>query len=276
MKVITVDLYKYFNVKRPEGAQGFLTVYQIGTYSFVQNRRRPAVLVIAGGGYEYVSQREKEPIALWYVAQGFNAFTLEYSVEPVSYPAQLLEGAMAMAYIRENAKEYSILEDKVLATGFSAGGHLCAMLGTLFNEQVIKDALGERAKYCKPNGLVLCYPVLTMGEKTHEGSAKRLIGGKADLRQELSLENRVTKDTPPCFIWHTTTDAGVPVENSLYFALALKKNGVPFELHSFREGGHGASLCTVETVTINNAVSKWKDLLVTWLNETGYLPTIEK
>ncbi len=271
MKTERIDLYEYFGLARPNGAQGYLDSYIIErNEEFSKNRLRPAMLVIAGGGYGFVSNREKEPIALYYVAQGFDAFTLTYSIEPISYPYQLLEGCMAMAYIRENAEKYGVDKEHVSAIGFSAGGHLCAMLATIPDEKEIKEFLGDKVSLCRPDAVVLSYPVITTGEKTHNYTATNISGGDEQLRARLSLENRVTEKTSPAFIWTTANDACVPCENSLYMALAYKKAGVPFELHVFADGVHGLSLATEEVNSPNPPVSVWKDLSVTWLNNRGF------
>ena len=271
MKTERIDLYEYFGITRPNGAQGYLDSYIIErSDEFSENRLRPAMLVIAGGGYGFVSNREKEPVALYYVAQGFDAFTLTYSINPISYPYQLLEGCMAMAYIRENADIYGIDNEHVSAVGFSAGGHLCAMLATVCDEKEIKEFLGDKVSLCRPDAVVLSYPVITLGEKTHYGTSVNISGGDENLKARLSLENRVTDKSSPAFIWTTVNDATVPCENSLYMALAYKKAGVPFELHVFENGVHGLSLATEEVNTPNAPVSVWKDLSMTWLKNRGF------
>ena len=139
MKTERIDLYEHFGIPRPNGAEGYLTTYIIErNKEFSGKRFRPAMLVIPGGGYKMVSAREEEPIALYYLSQGFDAFTLKYSVKPIAFPYQLLEGCMAMAYIRENAEELGVDKEHVSAIGFSAGGHLCGMLGSISDEKEIK------------------------------------------------------------------------------------------------------------------------------------------
>ena len=271
MKTERIDLYEYFGITRPNGAQGYLDSYIIErNEEFSKNRLRPAMLVIAGGGYCGVVAWEKEPIALYYLAQGFDAFVLTYSTVPIAFPYQLLEGCMAMAYIRENADKYRIDNEHVSAIGFSAGGHLCAMLATVYDEKEIKIFLGDKISLCRPDAVVLSYPVITTGEKTHNSTAVNISGGDVKLKARLSLENRVTEKSSPAFIWTTANDETVPCENSLYMALAYKKAGVPFELHVFENGVHGLSLATEEVNTPNAPVSVWKDLSITWLNNRGF------
>ena len=265
-----IDLYKYFSFKKAEGAQGYLNVYLPEAPDY-PSRVRPAMLVIAGGGYGFVSPREKECVALAYIAKGFAAFTLEYSVAPVTYPAQLLEGAMALAYIRKNAERLGVKPDKVAAIGFSAGGHLAGMLGTLFNATEIKAALGKDAVLSRPDAVILSYPVVSSGDKAHRGSFINLCGNNEKLIKALSLEKCVKADASPAFIWTTVNDNCVPSENSLLIASAYKAAGVPFELHIFESGVHGLSLATEETAWVNKPVQKWLPLSVTWLKERGFV-----
>lgn len=266
-----IDIYKYFGLEKQENADGHLNVYLPEAPGY-PTRVRPAMLVIAGGGYGMVSPREKECIALAYVTKGFAAFTLEYSISPVRFPAQLTEGAMALAYIRENAQKFGIKPDKVATVGFSAGGHLAGMLATLFDRAEVKTALGEKAALVRPDAVILSYPVITSGEKAHKGSFDNLCGQEnVKLQEELSLENCVTENSSPAFIWATADDNVVPSENSLLMASAYKAAGVPFELHIFSSGMHGLSLSTEETGWINKPVQKWLSLSVTWLRERGFI-----
>ena len=265
-----IDLYQYFGVKKQDKAEGFINVYLPEAPDY-PTRLRPAMLVIAGGGYGFVSPREKECVALAYVTKGFVAFTLEYSVAPVRFPAQLVEGAMAMAFIRKNADKFRIKPDKIAAIGFSAGGHLAGMLGTLYDHAEVKTALKEKAAIVRPDAVILSYPVITSGEKAHRGSFNNLCGAdNLSLQKELSLETCVTANSSPAFIWATANDNGVPSENSLFMALAYKAAGVPFELHIFESGVHGLSLATEETGSVNEPVQKWLELSVTWLKNRGF------
>ena len=265
-----VDLYNYFGLKRKSGEQGYLNVYLPEAPDY-PTRVRPAMLIIAGGGYGFVSPREKECVALAYIAKGFAAFTLEYSIAPVRFPAQLIEGAMSIAYIRENAEKLGVKPDKIAAIGFSAGGHLAGMLGTLFARAEIKTALKEKTAIVRPDAIILSYPVITSGEKAHRGSFDNLCGeNNVKLQKELSLENCVTANSSPAFIWTTANDGVVPSENSLYMALAYKAAGVPFELHIFENGGHGLSIATEETGSVNEPVQQWLELSVTWLKTRGF------
>ena len=278
MTVETVDLYKYFNISKPDGGVGLLTSYiHYQSPEYCTGRTRPAMLVLPGGGYGFVSDRENEPIAVKYLAEGFNAFALKYSIAPIGFPAQLLEAAMAMVYIRENAEKFNVIPDKVAAVGFSAGGHLLGTLCTMYNAKEVVSVLGEKAKLVKPDAAVFSYAVITSSEKTHAGSIDNLCGNDAELRKRVSIENNINGDTPPAFIWATVNDNAVPSENSLLLAMAYKKAGVPFELHLFGEGVHGLSLASRETAfsdgegyMINDEVKPWMELSIKWLKKLGF------
>ncbi len=266
-----IDLYEYFNVKRPETANGYLNTYIQEECSFVSDRIRPAMLVIPGGGYEHLSSREKEQVALQFLADGYNAFTLEYSVgDYVSYPYQFIEGCMALAYIRENAENQNTDVNHVGAIGFSAGGHLTSMLATLFDQPEVKDFLGDKACLCRPDAVVLSYPVITSKEFAHKGSLTRISGGNEDLEKFLSMEDRVNEKSSPAFIWSTTEDDAVFCENSFLMASAYRKAKVPFELHILAYGHHGLSIATQETSFPHPYVSKWYSLAKEWLNSLGF------
>jgi len=277
-----IDLYAHYGVRRPENALGYLNTYVYDQPDeYCKGRLRPAMLVVPGGGYAFLSDREKEPIAVTYLQKGYNAFTLEYSIVPARYPAPLLEGCMAIAYIREHADEFHIDKDHVAAVGFSAGGHLCGMLATLYGEKIVRDTLGEHAAAVRPDAVILSYPVISSGNCGHADSFKNLCGDDEALIRQLSLENRVTADSVPAFIWCTVDDQLVPSENSLLMAAAYKKAGVPFELHMFRSAPHGTSLATVETLwagtdeqgaraCANPHVAKWVDASAEFLAELGF------
>lgn len=271
MEIKTFDLYKIFDAQKPNGAQGVLTAFiHQKTARDPEGRKRPAMLVLGGGGYEYVSVNEKEPIALYFFAQGFNVFVLEYSCKPFPYPVALTEAAMATAYIRENAEQFNLIPDRICAIGFSAGGHLCGSLAFLYKEDEVKKILGDKYALCRPDAIVLSYPVITSGEFAHKGSIDVLSMGNKEIEEKVSLENRVTPDAPPAFIWTTTNDDGVPSENSLLLAVAYRKAGVPFELHMFENGFHGLSLATQETHYVNEAVAQWTTLVSVWLKNRGF------
>lgn len=253
-----------------------LTTYVIDNSKEIQpERRRPGVLICPGGGYSFTSPREAEPVALQFVAAGMSAFVLDYSVAPVRYPKQLLEASAALALMRRRAAEWDLDPEMLAVCGFSAGGHLAASLGTLWNEPFIPQTLGIAAGENRPNAMVLCYPVITAGEMAHRGSFDCLLGENASPQQlrDLSLETRVTPQTSPAFLWHTYNDPAVPVENTLLMAQALRRAGVEFDLHIYRDGVHGLSLCTSDTARsgdpqlINPHAQTWMGLCTQWMRE---------
>lgn len=268
-----------------EKAEAIQDGYQPKLYTYVMkeseelatSHKRPAVVICPGGAYRFKSDREAEIVAMRYLAAGVQAFVLQYSVAPSRYPSALLELAASVAYVRSHAKEYFVDPEKIVIAGFSAGGHLCACLGNLWDEPLLETVLGKEyptegaKKMWKPDGMILSYPVITMGEFTHEESRELLLGKGFTEKQveETSMEKRVSEKTVPAFLWHTQEDPSVPVENSLQFAVALRKYRVPFELHVFEKGDHGLSLCddTVKNgmMEFPDGNSLWVDLALKWL-----------
>lgn len=225
-----------------------LTAYLLDTSPKGENKKRPVVIVIPGGGYGHCSSREGERIALSYSAAGFNTFILNYALAPHRHPLPILNAAKAIEIIRENAVEWNINPDMIAVCGFSAGGHLAASISNLWNDPEIFTDDVNINKLHKPNASVLCYPVITCGDHAHKGSFRNLTGSEEEneLWHSLSLENRVSEETPSAFIWHTFQDSCVPVENSLLYAQALKKFDIPFELHIYPNGEHGLSTVSDE------------------------------
>ena len=236
------------------------------------NPARPTVVIFPGGAYSHLSEREAEPIAMKYLAKGFNACVVYYALCPNEFPTALLEGLSAIKYIRENAAELYADPDKIYVCGFSAGGHLAASVGTLWHGKESEKYFGDVEKV-KPNGLILSYPVITGGEKAHRGSFNNLLGERRKDDEKwieyLSLENRVDEKTPRTFLWHTYEDGAVPVENSLYFISQLRKFGVEVELHIFNKGPHGIATADRETNRVDFAVRtrNWLNMSCDWILE---------
>ncbi len=239
------------------------------------NEKRPVILMCPGGGYEMTSDREAEPMAMQFLTMGYHVAILRYSVCPVRYPAALLQVAESVLYLKEHADEYHIDPEKIVVQGCSAGGHLAANYGIAWNSPFLTKLMGmenDPEQLCVA-GLLLCYPVITSGEKAHEESFRNLLGEQyEEKKEELSLENQVTPDTPPTFLWHTATDETVPVENSLYFFQACLQQGVSAELHIYPVGGHGLSLANEETcrangIGVQKECQSWIGLAQTWLEE---------
>lgn len=236
------------------------------------SRKNKAVLICPGGGYEFVSEREAEPVALAFLAEGINAFVLTYEVAPsVKHPQPILDVSRAMCIIRDNAENWNIDINNIAVCGFSAGGHLAASLGVFWKEKYIQERLGIEEGLNKPNKLILCYPVISCEKEiAHRDSFYNLLGHdqEEEVYERMSLENHVNKDVPPTFIWHTFDDGAVPVENSLLFAQNMKKCNIPFEMHIFPHGVHGLSLCDERTGNdsslINPEAGKWFRLCMDW------------
>ncbi len=285
MKIQKIDLYSIYSLDRLGLGGGYLTqiIADETAKSLDKPRKRPAVLVIAGGGYTKVSPREAEPIAFEFLAKGYNAFILDYSVN-VQYPNALVEACLAMSYIRDNADQLNVISDKVVAIGFSAGGHLTASLSIIPDEKEVVERLSKNKKFnaktlaksVRPNAQILCYPVIT-GDKTysHKGSFEVLTCGDNGLIDRLSLEKRVNSSTPPTFIWHTATDQSVPVCNSLILAKALSDNKIPVYLHIFPQGPHGVSLgnevVTNKPYELSTGVTRWIDECFEFLRDLGFV-----
>lgn len=276
MRIEKIDLYGYFGVKKPENAVGELICYLPEKSEEINKfRKSPAMLVLPGGGYGMTSFREDEPVALKYIPYGFTAFVLRYSVAPNKHPVQLTEAVMAMTYLRENAEELLIDENMIVALGFSAGGHLCGMLGSYSDAPEVKEVF-KRDISARPNAILLAYPVITSSGRTHVGTFNNLCGDDDELKRKLSIENLVNENSAPAFIWATYNDGGVPVRNSLIAACAYEKAGVPFSLHVFGNGPHGLSLADSTVYGFNvpkktESVKSWVDLSVEWLGEMGIL-----
>lgn len=232
-----------------------LTLYMLDNYPIMDmDRIRPTVLICPGGGYHFLSERETEAIAIQMNAMGFHGAVLRYHVAPFRFPTALAEAACAVAHLRAHSAEYGVNPDKIVAAGFSAGGHLAASLGVFWQEEWLKEYTGCTPEQVKPNGLVLSYPVITSGEFAHRNSFDQLLGEDPDkeLLEKVSLEKQVTGMVPPTFIWHTLADELVPVENTMMFVSALRRAGVLFELHLYPQGEHGLALSTEETASVSN------------------------
>ena len=228
----------------------------------VAHKKRPAIIICAGGAYRWLSPREKDPVALCFAAMGYNTFLIEYSVMGNAGGLKpLRELAEAVRIVRRRAGEWHIEPDHIAVLGFSAGGHLAASLATLWHKTEL--GLGDD---CRPDAMVLCYPVITTGEFKHPESIDRVTGGDEKLLELLSLENQVTDHMPPTFIWHCTGDESVPVENTILLTTAMQRAGVEYECHLFAGGAHGISMCSQEVETPYPAAAEWIKLCKTWLN----------
>jgi len=230
-----------------------------------------AIIVAPGGGYGALAmEHEGKQWAYWYNAMGVTAFVLKYRLGPrYHHPIELGDAQRAIRTVRARAAEFAIMPDRIGMMGFSAGGHLTSTAGTHFDagKPDAPDPI-ERAG-SRPDFLILGYPVISFDPAImHAGSLKNLLGDNPDpkLVENLSNELQVTAQTPPTFIFHTTNDNGVPVENSVRFYLALRKAKVPVEMHLFENGPHGVGMALSDP-----ALSAWPGLLMNWLRARGLL-----
>jgi acetyl esterase/lipase len=227
-----------------------------------------AIIVCPGGGYTHLADHEGQPVAEWLNSLGVTAFVLKYRFGPrYHHPAPMQDAARAIRIVRARAVEWRLDPQRIGILGFSAGGHLASTVGTHFdsgNPNAV-DAI-ERVS-SRPNLMILIYPVITMRDKTHAGSKKSLLGDEPapELVTLLSNDEQVTKETPPTFLVHTTTDTAVPVENSLLFASALRKAGVPFEFHLYERGPHGFGLGGKDPI-----LATWPERCADWLRLHGF------
>jgi len=290
-------IHEKINIKMP-GSEEYAALYTyIQEYSVnLGVEKRPMVIICPGGGYDHTSDRESEPLALAFAAMGCHTAVLRYSTGPSQFPIALSELAYSVRLLRKRAEEWHIDTDKIIVQGSSAGGHLTACLGVFWNKDFLariiaksegiseKDLSGVKESI-RPNGHIFNYPVISAETFAHAGSARCISGDleTADSFSErkgipitefLSIEKNITKDMPPCFIWHTFEDGTVPVENSLMLASALRKEGVSMELHIFPHGGHGTGLANKLTAgnvgkEIVPEVQMWLPLARNWI-ETNF------
>lgn len=211
---------------------------------------RPSVVICPGGGYQHLSPREAEPVALAFAAKGFHACVVWYRLAPHRHPAALHDVAAAVAWVRAHAQEHHADPDAIAVLGFSAGGHAAGSLGVRWQDAALMAQAGLTSEEVRPNAMVLCYPVVTGGAFAHRGSFVNLTGVQdRAVHEQYSLDTLVTGDAPPTFLWHTFEDGAVPVENTLLMASALRRSGVLTELHIFPHGGHGLALANPLTST---------------------------
>ncbi len=281
-ETIDIDIdYEALGLKH-DATKATITTYIKDVYPNDQHMfNRPLIIICPGGGYHHHSPREGEPIALKMLDMGYNAVILRYSLTPNEFPCALYELAYTVNYVRKHAGladskgDWDVDANNIVVAGFSAGGHVAASLGTMYNQKELEPFLsymGITAESVRPDRMLLSYSVLTSGEFAHRDSFTRILGERYDeLLETVDLVKRVSEDTPECFIWHTFSDGSVPVENSLMFAKALREHGISFEMHIFPLGHHGIALGTKETDTKDGKhcqpeVYAWTQLFKTWLD----------
>lgn len=225
-------------------------------YPALDGQNRGTVIVCPGGGYTMKAEHEAEPIALQLNARGINAYVLDYRVNPDLHPSPVLDARRAILLARKRAADLNMRSDRIGILGFSAGGHLAASAGTMWDQE-----------QSRPDAMVLCYPVISFGKSGHLGSRINLLGETADanLISDLSIENRVDRRTPPAYLWHTADDEAVPVENTLAMASALAVKQVSFSCHVFPHGRHGLGLAPEQP-----EIAVWMDECVSFLAGLGF------
>lgn len=280
-------------VPSSRGAQIFVDVYVSRISREIdKDVRRPAVVICPGGGYAFCSEREAEPIALRFAAEGFNAYVVWYRVGEKpddeqhdhdasawyhkspehTFPLPQHDAAAAIAYVRAHAQEHHTDPDRIAVMGFSAGGHLAASVSGLWHHAELWEELGLTPEDVRPNAAVLCYPVIVSDQDAHRGSFEHL-SGRDEIAQhaQYDVTNWVTGNYPPTFLWHTFTDEAVPVQNSLRMGLALANHGVLSEMHIFPRGRHGLSLantmsCRTEDMSLQQEeCTAWPSLAARFL-----------
>jgi len=231
-----------------------------------------AVVICPGGGYWTLAMdHEGHQVAQWLNSLGVAGFIVKYRVAKDGYhnPAPLDDAQRAMRTVRARAKEWNVDPNRIGIMGFSAGGHLASSAGTHFDAgKSDADNPIDRVS-CRPDFMILVYPVIQFDSKyTHKGSQENLLGKDADsaLVEKFSNEKQVTADTPPTFLMHTTGDTGVPAENSINFYLALRKAGVPAEMHIYEKGEHGFGLAPKDPI-----LSSWPARCADWMRSHGWL-----
>jgi acetyl esterase/lipase len=269
----------------PPGAQGdtdadkpALTIYPVAGYTAVAGSTPVAgatkiptgIVVCPGGSYGHLAlDHEGSQVAGWLNSLGISAFVLKYRLGPkYRHPIELGDAQRAIRYVRAHAMDFGIEPNRIGIWGFSAGGHLASTTGTHFDagNPSATDVIERQSS--RPDFMILAYPVITFeGAYAHAGSRTNLLGANPDpnLVQLLSNEKQVTPQTPPTFLFHTTDDRVVPVENSVQFYLALRKAGVPAEMHIYLKGIHGVGLAPSDPV-----LRTWPDRLADWLKAQGY------
>ena len=237
------------------------------------NEVTAAMVICPGGAYAGLAKHEGEHYARFLNEYGIAGFVLKDRLGSSGYrhPVMLQDAARALRTVRARAAVWHIDPHRIGLMGSSAGGHLASTLLTRFDAGQPEAADPIERVSSRPDLGILCYPVITMGEHTHRGSRSNLLGPapSPELVKETSSELHVTKDTPPCFLWHTADDAAVPVENTLEFAAALRRAGVPFELHIYQHGPHGQGLGSRDYDPTKRL--PWTYACIDWLKQHGFV-----
>ncbi|MCO7125234.1 alpha/beta hydrolase [Sporolactobacillus shoreicorticis] len=261
------------------------------------NRKHSAMIICGGGGFMRITDREKEPVALYFLNQGFQSFVLNYTTDSSDsgvYPSPVFDLAKLVLTIREHAKEWNVDSDKVCVIGFSAGGTICASLATQWHESFLSEKLSTSNEFLKPNAVILCYPLLDfhyqsqkIAEDENKDQLLKLVGMKKkdfldmamqaasgkhpseDYLMRISPINHISPATPPIFIWGTADDNMIYVGQLIKFVEKLNDNKIPYEFHMFESGNHGSSLGNYNTVEngelLNFDIAIWTELAISFL-----------
>lgn len=262
-----IKIYDLWGEKIPHWDESYIesgeTAARKPTITAYPAKSKGAVVIFSGGGYTMRAEHEGKGYAEWFSSIGVTSFVADYRVAPYKHPAQISDAMRAVRFARKNAEKYGFAPDKIAVMGSSAGGHLAASLSVHYDKKMYNETDETDKISCRPNVAILCYPVIDMYEYRHDGSRQNLIGPRPTTVEKdfMSLYKQVTADTPPTFIWHTSSDESVPVENSLLYASALSACRVPFEMHIYPVGHHGLGLA--EELPY---VAQWSNSLDKWLS----------
>lgn len=229
----------------------------ITPYLLKNKPHAPVILVIPGGGYQHRAYHEGEPVAKWLNDNGIHAFVLRYQIAPIKNQEVIKQGQNALLLIKKELADFGLSgSNKIGVLGFSAGGHLAAIIS---NRYLYGNNCNSR-----PDFHILCYPVITMGAYTHEGSKDNFLGAEPSklLTDQYSAEFTVHRNTPSAFIWTTANDQAVNPINSLKYCTALQQFNIPYELHMYQEGRHGLGLANE-----HDHVKNWKTACINWINK---------
>lgn len=261
---------------RPDQEEITLTCYVAEDTPERKIPKRQAIIVFPGGGYDHLSWREAEPIAMKFYAEGVNAFVLAYSIlEKALFPNPLLDASYAVAYVRSHAEEFNIDPDQIYVIGFSAGGHMASMIGTMWHHEEAKISPDMPYGLNKPNGMMVCYGVTSVGAFQNEDCTEMLCRTLTPTEEQIKAVSpylNVDENTAPAFIWHCSNDWVVHVQHALMLARAMADNNIPFELKVYRKGPHGVAVATRFTSTgvsylENEYISHWLDDATRWVTD---------
>lgn len=244
--------------------------------------KRPAIIILPGGAFTFLSETEGEPVALTFAREGFHTFVLNYSIgEDSAFPNPLDDVSKAIWEVRRNADEWGVHPDQIAVMGFSAGACVAAMSATQWNTPGLAERLGVPREGIKPNAAVIAYGASLLSTIFDNPDEDLIVPppGRitADRTPQLDVVNYVGPDTVPMFLWHTRWDRFVPAINPILLAEAMCKYKIPFEMHIFQNGEHGLSVCNElfdpTGERIDKSVSLWVPLCAMWLKNLFGMPT---